>query len=186
MPCAGRTRPVTDKSEQLAELVKVVADLELAGYDSVLVGGMALVLMGSQRVTRDFDLVIPEPGALRETAVRALYRRGLELVTKFSPAREAERTVDNANVAVAKLKLQDLRSVPFYDPKTRLRLDVLLDFPLPAREILANAIRVTVEAGSLRIAAREDLIRLKEIAHRDRKSASDASDLEFLRGLASR
>lgn len=183
MSCAGRSSVVADRSEQLTQVLKVVADLESAGYESVLVGGMALVLLGSQRLTRDFDLVIAEPGRLREEPVRALYRRGLELITKFSPAREAARTVDNANVAIAKLRMQDLRSVPFFDPKTQLRVDLLLDFPLPAHDLLARAIPVSIESGVIRVAAREDLIRLKEIARRDRQSAADAQDLEFLQRL---
>jgi len=177
---------VSDKSGPLAELVGIVADLRTAGYESALVGGMALVLLGSQRVTRDFDLLVPESGRLHGSVVKALYRRGLELVTKMSPAGEVLRSVDNLNVALAKLKLQDLRSVPFHNPRTLLRMDLLLDFPEPARDIIQRAIPVTVESGLIRVAAREDLIRLKEIAYRDRKKASDAQDLEFLRRITPR
>lgn len=180
---AGPTSAVAEPSEQFNELIRLVADLESAGYSSVLVGGMALVLLGSQRVTRDFDLVIPESGRLREPVVRTIYRRGHELITKFTPDREVMRSVDNVNVALAKLKLQDLRSVPFYHPKTTLRVDLLLDFPLPARDLLPNAIRVTVEAGVIRVASREDLLRLKEAAYNDRRESIDAQDLEFLRRI---
>lgn len=186
MPFARHFSVVAERSQQLDEVVKVVADLEAAGYASVLVGGMALVLLGSQRLTRDFDLVIPEPGRLRDTLVKALYRRGLQLVTRFSPAGEAIRSMDNANVALAKLKMQDLRSVPFYDPHTQLRLDLLLDFPFPARDLLPHAIPVTTDSGVIRVASREDLIRLKETAYSDRKKASDATDLEFLRGITNK
>jgi hypothetical protein len=41
-------------------------------YEPILVGGMALVLMGSQRVTRDFDFVIPHPGERLQDLVDVL------------------------------------------------------------------------------------------------------------------
>lgn len=173
--------PVSE--EQFPAFLAVVSALEAKGYESVLVGGMALVTMGSQRLTRDFDLLVPRRDPTAEDLVRAMYASDLELVTKFNAAGEVQRTVDVVGVAVTKVRAQELKSIPFFDWKTRLRVDLLLDFPVPAREVIQHAIRVTVKGGTLRIACREDLIRLKEIARRGRKSAGDAQDLEFLRRL---
>jgi hypothetical protein len=155
--------------------------LEAGGFEPVLVGGMALVLLGSQRVTRDFDLLVSTQGPSREDLVRLMYRHHLELVTKFSPEGEVKRTVDNVRIAITKLKAEQPRSLFFCNPKTGLRVDVLLDFPLPAHPVAGRAEKVNVGSGSLRVASTEDLIRLKEIAYTDRRSASDAQDLEFLK-----
>jgi len=60
------------KAGQFPALLAVVAELESAGYECVLVGGMALVTMGSQRLTRDFDLMVPDDEPTRERLVRAM------------------------------------------------------------------------------------------------------------------
>jgi len=168
--------------DPLGELFPLVNTLEEKGLQPVLVGGMALVVLGSQRITKDFDLLVSTaelPGDL----VERIYRRGYDLITKLKKTGEVERTVDNPKVAAARLRLGKPRSVFFTNRKTGLRVDLLLDFPLPTRDIAARAARMGKKPRSLRIAAPEDLLRLKEIAYADRKSAADAQDLEFLRTL---
>jgi hypothetical protein len=155
--------------------------LDARGFEPVLVGGMALVLLGSQRVTRDFDLLVSTQGPSTEDLVRVMYRHHLELATKFSPEGEVKRTVDTVRIAAAKLKAEQPRSLFFFNPKTGLRVDLLLDFPLHAHPVAERADKVKVGSGTLRVASREDLRRLKEIAYADRRSASDAQDLEFLK-----
>jgi hypothetical protein len=58
--------------EHLPLVGDVVTALRDAGFEPVLVGGMALVILGSLRVTRDFDFLIAEANAssrsLREPA----------------------------------------------------------------------------------------------------------------------
>lgn len=169
-------------ADPLQEIFPLLNALEKMGLQPVLVGGMALVVLGSQRVTKDFDLLV-STAELSGDLVELIYRRGYELVTKLNKAGEVERTIDNPKVAAARLKLEKPRSVFFYDRKSGLRIDLLLDFPLPTRDIADRAAKVGKRPRILRVAAPEDLLRLKEIAYADRKSAADAHDLEFLRTL---
>ncbi|MBI2980966.1 MAG: hypothetical protein HYY44_01455 [Deltaproteobacteria bacterium] len=74
-------------------------------------------------------------------------------------------------------------SLFFFDWKTRLKIDILLDFPLAAKELELRAAKVKIKSSSLWVASAEDLLRLKKIAYADRHSASDAQDLEFLNHL---
>ncbi|MBV8880143.1 MAG: hypothetical protein JO332_09285 [Planctomycetaceae bacterium] len=171
--------PSADPLQDLFPLLNV---LEEKGLQPVLVGGMALVVLGSQRVTRDFDLLVSS-SELTAELVDLVYGQGFELVTKLNDAGEVVRTLDNPRVAAARLKLDKPRSIFFYDRKTRLRVDLLLDFPLPTREIAERAAKVGKKRRLLRVAAPADLLRLKEIAYADRKSAADAQDLEFLRRI---
>lgn len=157
--------------------------LDAQGFEPVLVGGMALVLLGSQRVTRDFDILVSTQGPPTDQLLRLMYQHRLELVTKFTPAGEVKRTVDNVRIAVAKLKMEQPSSLFFSNPRTGLRVDLLLDFPLPAHQVAQRAAKVRLGSGGLRVAAPEDLMQLKEIAYADRRSASDAQDLEFLRRM---
>lgn len=164
------------------EILPLVNALEEKGLEPVLVGGMALVVLGSQRVTKDFDFMV----ACRDLSpdlVELIYRQGYELVAKLNSAGEVARTVDNPKVAAARLRMDRPRSVFFYDWKTALRVDFLLDFPFPTRDVAGRAARIGKKPGGLRVASPEDLLRLKEVAYADRKSAADAQDLEFLRKL---
>src|SRR5262245_42121790 len=169
-------------ADPLRQIHPLVDALEEMGLHPVLVGGMALVVLGSQRVTKDFDFLVSSRDVPPDL-VEVMYRQGYELVTKFNVAGEVVRTVDNVKVAAARLKLDKPRSVFFYDWKTGLRVDLLLDFPLPAKDISGRAAKLGKGRGVLRVASPEDLLRLKEIAYADRKSAADAHDLEFLRRI---
>jgi hypothetical protein len=169
-------------TDPLKELFPLLNALEEKGLQPVLVGGMALVVLGSQRVTKDFDLLVSSAD-LSQDLVGVIYRQGYQLVTKLSKAGEVERTIDKPTVAAARLKLDKPRSVFIYNWKTGLRVDLFLDFPLPTGSIAARAAKIGRRPQTLRVAAPEDLLRLKELAYADRKSAADAQDLEFLRNL---
>jgi hypothetical protein len=177
---------VADKTDYIEEIGGLAEALEKKGFQPVLVGGVALVILGSQRVTKDFDFLVSLQGLSGGDIVEVFYSRGLELVTKFNQQGEVVRTVDNPKVAAIKLQSDLPQSLFFFNWKTRLKVDLLLDFPLSAKEVASRADRVNVKSRSLRIASTEDLIRLKELAYADRKSAADAQDLEFLRKLLKR
>lgn len=169
-------------ADPLQGIFPLVNALEDKGLQPVLVGGMALVILGSQRVTRDFDFLVSS-GNLPADLVQLIYRQGFELITQFNKAGEVERTADNPKAAAARLKMDKPRSIFLFDWKTGLRIDLLLDFPLPARGIADRAAKMGKKPRLLRVAAPEDLLRLKEISYADRETASDAQDLEFLRNL---
>jgi len=47
---------MTDPADHLQTVGEIVQGLRALGLEPVLVGGMALVVLGSRRVTRDFDI----------------------------------------------------------------------------------------------------------------------------------
>ena len=169
------------------EAVEALAEaLEAGGFEPVLVGGMALVVLGSRRVTRDFDFLVTSGGAPLGGIVRLMYRHRLELVTKLNKAGDVIRTVDQANVASAKVEAAPSQSLFFYDGRTGLKVDLLIDHPLPAHAVARRATRVRLTSHRIPVAAPEDLLKLKEIASAERTSAGDAQDLQFLRDLLKR
>lgn len=158
----------------------VLDQLEQLRLQPVLIGGMALVLLGSQRVTHDFDFVISHPRERIEPLVDVFYSRGLELVSKLNADGEVVATIDNRQVAAIRLKLDAPASAFFFDAKTFLRIDLLFDFPVAAAELAARAQHVKIRGTVFHIAAETDLLRLKKIALRDREFAGDAQDIQFL------
>ena len=171
---------MTDAAGLLDAAGRIVVALTKLGLEPVLVGGMALVTIGSRRVTRDFDFVIPAPGDRLEALVGLFYDRGLELAARVNDSGDITATIDNRRLASIRLRLDAPSSAYFSNPKTGLRVDLLFDFPVPAAQLAARATRITVRSRALLVASEDDLLSLKRIARAHRASPGDAEDIAFL------
>ena len=174
-----------DHLESVGSVVEALAEL---GLEPVLVGGMALVVLGSRRVTRDFDFVVARPGDGLGRLLDAFYDRGLELACRVAEG-DVTATIDNRRVAAARLRLDAPASAYFLNPETGLRIDLLFDFPLPAATLAGRGTTLKVRSTVFRVASEADLLRLKKIARAHRSSPGDAEDIAFLearRALRSR
>ncbi len=80
-----------DPQDHLQTVGEIVQGLRALGLEPVLVGGMALVVLGSRRVTRDFDFVIAHPGDRLARTIALLYDRGFELVSRLDERGEVSR-----------------------------------------------------------------------------------------------
>ena len=85
---------VTDSASEHVESAGAIADgLQRLGLNPVLVGGMALVVLGSRRVTRDFDFLVEDPGERLSGVVDLFYDCGLELVARLDEAGNVTATI---------------------------------------------------------------------------------------------
>jgi hypothetical protein len=175
-----RPKPVVPAPGHLDIVVGVIERLAALDLQPVLVGGMALVLLGSRRVTRDFDFVIEQPGERLAAAVDVFYDRRLELAAKINSAGDVIATIGNRRIAASRLRLDQPNSAFFFDRNTGLRIDVLMDFPTPARQLAGRSIKAKTPHGTLPLASEQDLLELKLIAQQNRALASDAQDVSFL------
>ena len=173
---------MADDRDHLAEVGAVADTLANLGLEPILVGGMALVIMGSRRVTRDFDFVIASPGDRIQLLVEAMYRQGFELAARVNEQGDVSATIDNPGVASVRLRLDAPSSAYFVKSDTGLRIDLLFDFPIPAATLAWRAIRMTIRTHTLRVASEADLLRLKQIARANRNAPGDAEDVAFLEG----
>lgn len=167
-------------ADHLRVVGQIVRDLRALGLTPVLIGGMALVILGSRRVTRDFDFVIAQPRDHLAQTVDLLYDRGLELVSRIDDAGNVLATIANRKVAEIRLRLDAPSSAYFLNPKSGLRLDLLFDFPIEATELVQQATRMKIRGQLFDVASEVDLLRLKRIALADRKAPGDAEDVAFL------
>jgi hypothetical protein len=163
--------------ENVGSVVEALTDL---GLSPVLVGGMALVVLGSRRVTRDFDFVVARPGGALDPLLDVFYDRGFELASRVDAAGDVTATIDNRRVAAARLRLDAPASAYFLNPGSGLRIDLLFDFPLPAARLARRATTVKARSMTLRVASEADLLRLKKMAHTHRSSPGDTEDIAFL------
>jgi len=169
--------------EAVGSVVEALAEL---GLEPVLVGGMALVVLGSRRVTRDFDLVIARPGEALDPLLAALYDRGFELASRVDAEGDVTATIHSRRVAAARLRRDAPASAYFLNPETGLRVDVLFDFPLPAAALARRATAVKVRSRAWRVASEADLLRLKRMARASRSFPGDAEDIAFLEARRAR
>ena len=169
-----------DPADYLAEVGAVVRELTDLGLEPVLVGGMALVMLGSRRVTRDFDFVVAKPAGKLERLLDVFYSRGLELASRVSAGGDVTATISNRKVASIRLRLDEPASAFFLNPATGLRIDLLFDFPVPASTLVMRATRTTVRSHVFRVASERDLLHLKKLAKARRSAPGDAEDIAFL------
>lgn len=162
---------------------ELLNDLAQLGHLPTLVGGMALVTLGSKRVTRGFDFLIAEEARDEEPFIQIFYKHGFQLVSKIDQHGEIVRTINNQKIASMRLRIDQPRSAYFYSHTLGLRVDLLFDFPINARDVQKRSTHKTIQSYSFRIAGKEDLIKMKEIAAKDRRRSSDVQDLEFLKGI---
>lgn len=173
----------TDFIAAVGELLK---DLAPFGHEPTLVGGMALVTLGSTRVTRDFDFLVVQAAREHNAALEVFYRHGFELVSRTDEHGNVVRTIDSREVAAARLRLDRPSTAYFFNRTLGLRVDLLFDFPLQAREVRRRSRRTRIRSYAFHIASPDDLIRMKEIAAKDRRNPADLQDLDFLRTLVGR
>ncbi|MBA3885175.1 MAG: hypothetical protein H0X67_05510 [Acidobacteria bacterium] len=171
---------MADAAGLLDDAGRIVRALGRIGLDPILVGGMALVTIGSRRVTRDFDFVIAHPGDQLETLVELFYDAGLELAARVNSTGEITAAIGNRRVAAARLHIDAPATAYFCNPTTGLRIDLLFDFPIPAAALAEHATRVTIRSVTFQVASEADLLRLKKIARAQRSAPGDAEDIAFL------
>src|SRR4030095_15603817 len=105
----------------------------------VLVGGMALVILGSRRVTHDFDFVIARPDDRLKDVIAVFYPRGLAFASRVKHVGSVVLTIGRRRVAVRRLRIDAPVRAYFFNPATRLRVDLLFDFPILAAELMKTA-----------------------------------------------
>ena len=165
-------------------LGKLVRRLRAAGYEPVLVGGMALIVYGSSRATFDTDLLTARPPdlAAAKRLMTAVFDAGFVYITRFDADGLPTSWIDVPNVAAARVMTNGPDTCFFWNRDAEMRVDLLLDFPLHASGILeeSNSFELAANLG-LAVASLAHLAALKEIAVRDRDRPEDALDLAFIR-----
>lgn len=155
------------------DFIGLFALLSAARIRFVLVGGLALVLHGLDRLTADVDLVIDLARESAHAAVRALTEAGYRPLAPVDPNALAD--------AEQRREWQTLRNMQvfsFWDSSnTRPTIDIILSPEVAFDELWNDATVVDLGGHEVRIASIEHLIRMKAAAGRPQ----DLADIERLR-----
>lgn len=157
----------------LREVFKALDD---ADADFVLVGGLAVIMHGHLRGTRDIDLVIGlSPDNCRK-ALLALEGLGLRprlpvALSDFADPRLREDWITRRNMQVFQL----------WDPTNIERsVDLFVREPIDVSQMLAEAVVMDLDGVPIPVASIRHLIRLKQAAGRPQ----DLDDIQALREIA--
>ncbi|MEX2443748.1 MAG: hypothetical protein WD492_09100 [Alkalispirochaeta sp.] len=170
----------------------IIGMLESSGIPTVIIGGIAMRLHDSSRLTQDLDLSVAATTV--DKAVRTLYKEGYVLVcavteeaaTVCGTVEAAESWIEGTDPGSLTLirRPQQLLSKPSYDVPHRdieveSQVDLLYDLAVPFGHLLHDANETEINGVRVRYASDRHLLRLKEA--RQDKTAADYADIAYLR-----
>ena len=157
----------------LREIFKALAD---AQADYVVVGGLAVILHGHLRATRDLDLVIGLDRDNCNAALAALSGIGLRPRLPLALADFADSTLREEWISQRHMQVFQL-----WDPANPERsVDLFVREPFAIAEMLAEASIKYLDGVPIPVASLRHLIAMKQAAGR----RHDLDDIEALRQIA--
>jgi hypothetical protein len=160
------------------DFLSLFAVINAAQVPYVVVGGLALLLHGIDRVTSDIDLVIDLAPGTSADLVNTLTKAGYRPFAPVDPALLANETVREQWRLERGMEVFSLWDAT----NRRPTIDVLLACPIPFTELLHDSVIVTLGDVQIRVASIAHLIGMKQQTARPR----DLEDVERLRVLQQR
>lgn len=155
------------------DFIGLFAILSAARVRFVLVGGLALVLHGLDRLTADVDLVIDLSAESARAAVSSLTAAGYRPMAPVDPLALAD--------PAQRQEWQSLRNMQVFSlwdsSNARPTVDIMLAPVVPFEDLWASASVMMLGGHAVRVASIEHLIRMKSAAGR----AQDLADIDRLR-----
>jgi predicted nucleotidyltransferase len=143
----------------------------------VIVGGIAVVLHGSPRLTADLDIIIDLEPAPARTAIEVLHRAGFVAEVPVDIRQFADETVRRSWIVDKHMKALSLHDGEM--PPTVI--DLLAESPIAFEDLYERAKLVSLDEITLRVASIPDLIVLKRISGRP-EDLRDIAELEKIDG----
>jgi len=159
--------------------------------DFVVVGGVALRLYNSPRVTHDIDIAARTLDLDKIMAL--MYENSYYLITQVKedalavalnvePAEQwIEQTKSGSISFVALHSVPQQPEVQMYTVDIASQVDVLFELGIPIMRLKENSRIIELQDLSFRVASIDDLITLKE--QRSDKSWTDEQDIHYLKNL---
>ena len=157
----------------------------------ILVGGLALRIYNSPRVTHDMDLAIRSLDI--DSVIELMYKHGFFMVTSVDEnnayvqigPKQASEWIDSSGMSsmtfVEVGEQLSGNAVPLTKIDITTQVDFLFDLSVPFMRLMERASMVQVDDFSIQLASAEDLLRLKSA--REDKTGADFADIEFLKEL---
>jgi predicted nucleotidyltransferase len=159
-------------------ILDLLAALNDAGVDYVVVGGVAVVLRGHARMTVDLDLALDLTTDNITAALHVLKTQGLVPRLPVPPEQFADPDIRRSWV-----EQRNLVAFTLHDPSDALReVDLLAVTPLPFATLRTSSDLVDIDGVPVRVASVDHLVAMKRLSGR----SQDLADIEALSQLTGR
>ena len=146
------------------DFLRVFKALQDSGVRYVLVGGLAVLLHGVDRLTADIDLVIDLAPDEAAKAIDVLLALGLKAAAPVNPREFADPAVRRRWREESALMV-----LSFWDPQNSCpTVDLFAEYPMEFESLFANSLTVPLAGTDVRIASIAHLIDIKRVAGRPR------------------
>jgi predicted nucleotidyltransferase len=157
------------------DFLSVLSTFEQANVKYVLVGGLAVVLHGVDRLTADIDLVVDLSPKEAAKAVEVLLASGFRPQAPVDARLFADEAVRRRWQAESGMQV-----LSFWDPENRRpTVDLFADYPMNFEALFENSLRVPLAGLTVRVASIAHMIAIKRAAGRP-KDLEDADRLAAL------
>ncbi len=150
----------------------VLLVLSRTGIRYVVVGGVAAVMQGVERVTYDLDLVIELTPDSCNKAIDALLEIGYRAKIPADPHGFSDERIRDSWV-----REKNMMVLSFWDAnQRRAEVDIFVRYPLDFENLLSQSIKVSIEDQIICLACPAHLVKMKLAAGRPK-------DLDDIRAL---
>ncbi len=147
---------------------------EKADVKYVIVGGLAVNLLGSMRSTNDLDILVEMSDENLAKVVRILKSKGFSVKQPVDPIGIADRRIRDEWI-----RGKHLKALNFYRGVEMDEVDIIIDTPVSYEDALKDLQLIACGRLQLPVISVDALIRMKNKAAR----AIDKLDIELLKGL---
>jgi predicted nucleotidyltransferase len=157
------------------DFLSVLREFQDRNIRYVLVGGLAVLLHGIDRLTADIDLIVDLAPERATQVVETLLELGFKANAPVDPRQFADR-------AIRKRWREESGMVvlSFWDPQNRRpTVDLFADHPMDFEELVSDSVLVRLASATVRVASVNHLIAIKRAAGRPK----DLDDVARLRRL---
>jgi hypothetical protein len=162
------------------DFLSVFQEFERRGIRYVLVGGLAVLLHGVDRLTADIDLVVDLAPEEASKAVAALLDLGFKPHAPVDPRQFADPAVREGW-----RRDSGMLVLSFWDPENRRpTVDLFVDYPMDFVLLFASSSLIPLTDAKIRVASVDHLVDIKQAAGRP-KDLEDVRRLLALRASSS-
>lgn len=153
---------------------EILREFQKSKVDYIIVGGIALNLLGSMRNTADLDIVVELSDFNLNKIVKILKKHGYRVKIPVDPIRIADVKTRNEWI-----KNKHMKALNFYKTAGFGEVDIVIKTPLSYGLMKKNRILVKIKNLNLPVVSINDLIKMKKNAGRP----IDQADLLELHNL---
>lgn len=140
----------------------------------LIVGGIAMNLLGSMRATSDLDILVEMSNENLENIVRILKKLGYKVKQPVDPMKIADESIRKDWI-----KNKHMKAFNFYKDEEFKEVDIIIESPVSYDDAKNNIVKIKVGKQIIQVISIDNLIKMKKKTNR----AVDKMDINELKRI---